>query len=98
VHDRFQEWREAKVFEKIWKEGLIEYETKKGLDWKWQSMDGATTKAPLRGEGTGHNPTDHGKSGTKRSLLTDRNGIPLSITMDGANRHDKKLVKGTLQP
>jgi len=77
VHDRFQEWREAGVFEKMWEEGLMEYENKKGIDWKWQSMDGTMTKAPLGGEGTGRNPTDRGKSGTKRSLLTDGNGIPL---------------------
>jgi len=90
VHDRFQEWREAGVFEKMWEEGLMEYGNKKGIDWKWQSKDGAMTKAPLGGEGTGRNPTDRGKSGPKRSLLTDGNGIPPSVTADGANRHDKK--------
>jgi len=36
------------------------------------------------------------KKGTKRSLLTDGKGIPLSVIVDGANRHDKMLVKGTL--
>ena len=97
VHDRFQEWREAGVFEKMWKEGLLEYDKKIGLDWEWQAMDGAITKAPLGGEGTGPNPTDRGKSGTKRSLLTEGNGIPISVTVDGANRHDKKLVSGTLE-
>ena len=62
---------------------------KKGLWWKWQLMDGVITKAPLGG-GTGLNPTNRGKNGTKRSLLTDGNGIPISITVDGTNRHDKK--------
>ena len=97
VHDRFQEWREAGLFEQMWKEGLMEYEIEKKIDLEWQSMDGAMTKAPLGGEATGPNPTDRGKSGTKRSLMTDGNGIPLSITVDGANRHDKKLVKETLE-
>ncbi|BBL64585.1 hypothetical protein MmazTMA_15620 [Methanosarcina mazei] len=54
------------------------------------------TKAPLSGGGTGANPTDHGKKGTKRSILADANGIPLSVTVDGVNRHDKMLVKKTL--
>jgi hypothetical protein len=27
---------------------------------------------------TGHNPTDRGKLGTKRHILTDKDGIPLS--------------------
>jgi putative transposase len=54
------------------------------------------TKAPLGGAGTGANPTDRGKKGTKRSLLTDGKGIPLSVAVDGANRHDKTLVKETI--
>ena len=96
VHDRFQEWREAGLFEAMWKAGLMEYDMKKGIEWEWQSMDGAMTKAPLGGKGTGANPTDRGKKGTKRSMLTEGSGIPLSVAVDGANRHDKKLVKVTL--
>jgi putative transposase len=52
----------------------------------------------LLGEkGTGPNPTDRAKSGTKRSLLVDGKGVPLSVSVDGANRHDMKLTKSTLQ-
>jgi putative transposase len=54
------------------------------------------TKAPLGGAGTGSNPTDKGKKGTKRSMLTDAKGILLSVAVDGANRHDKTLVKEIL--
>jgi transposase len=75
-------------FQEWQKDGLFER--------MWQSIDGAMTKAPLGGAGTGANPTDRGKIGTKRSLLTDTKGIPLSIVADGANRHDKMLVKKTL--
>ena len=50
VHDRFQEWRAAKVFEQMWKAGLLEYDELVGIDWEWQSMDGAMTKAPLGGK------------------------------------------------
>jgi transposase len=50
AHDRFQEWVEAGVFLKLWQAGLQEYDELKGLDWSWQSMDGAMTKAPLGGE------------------------------------------------
>ena len=48
-------------------------------------------------KGTGPNPTDRAKSGTKRSLLVDGKGVPLSVSVDGANRHDMKLTKSTLQ-
>ena len=50
VHDRFQEWAKAGVFQRLWREGLIEYDVKKGIDWEWQSMDCAITKAPLGGK------------------------------------------------
>jgi putative transposase len=48
-------------------------------------------------KGTGPNPTDRAKSGTKRSLLVDSKGVPLSVSVDGANRHDMKMSKATLQ-
>lgn len=50
----------------------------------------------MGGKKTGPNPTDRGKSGTKRSLLTDGNGIPLGVAIAGANRNDMKLVEATL--
>ncbi len=50
VHDRFQQWREAGVFEKLWQRGVLEYDHNQGLDWQWQCMDGAMTKAPLGGK------------------------------------------------
>jgi transposase len=50
AHDRFQEWVTAGVFQKFWAAGLREYDEMKGIDWTWQSIDGAMTKAPLGGE------------------------------------------------
>ena len=40
------------------------------------------------GAARGLNPTDRGKAGTKRHLLTDRNGLPLAFLLTGANVHD----------
>ena len=45
-------------------------------------MAGALGKAPLGGGKTGPNPTDRGKRGTKRSLLTDGRGMPLSVIVE----------------
>ena len=50
VHDRFQEWREAGVFERLWQVGLQAYDELEGIEWEWQAMDGAMTKAPLGGK------------------------------------------------
>jgi transposase len=63
AHLRFQEWTGARVFEELWATGLEEYDELKGIDWSWQSMDGAMTKAPLGGEKSGSQP--HG-SGQRR--------------------------------
>jgi putative transposase len=49
------------------------------------------------GKKTGPNPTDRGKRGVKRSLLTEGHGIPVSIVIDGANRNDHKLMHQTLE-
>ena len=34
---------------------------------------------------TGNNPTDRSKLGTKRHILTDKNGIPLSTIISSAS-------------
>jgi len=45
---------------------------------------------------TGPNPTDRAKLGTKRHLLTDGQGIPLSVVITAANTHDMKAATNTL--
>lgn len=62
---RFIEWTEAGVFEEFWKQGLLKYDKEKGIDWKWLSMDGAMTKAPLGGEKNGRKPNGQGKKRRK---------------------------------
>ena len=48
------------------------------------------------GPATGPNPTDRGKPGTKRHLVTDARGTPLGVTLTGANRHDSMALAATL--
>jgi transposase len=49
AHDRFQRWVKAGVFLKFWEAGLLEYDFFEGIDWRWLSLDGCMTKAPLGG-------------------------------------------------
>ena len=49
-----------------------------------------------RGDLTGPNPTDRGKLGCKRHVLADGRGVPIGITLTGANVHDKWMVGKTL--
>jgi putative transposase len=46
---------------------------------------------------SGSNPTtDRGKRGTKRHILVDQKGIPLSVIITSANTHDMKATTNTL--
>lgn len=71
VHDRFQEWVAAGVFWQPWRAGLREYDDRLGLDWDWEALDGAMTKAPLGGEknrAQSHRP----RQDRHETLLADR--------------------------
>jgi hypothetical protein len=85
------------VFLKLWQAGVERFDELHGIDWEWLSLDGAMNKAPLGGEKSGANPTDRGKQGVKRSLLTEGPGVPIGLALAGANRHDMKLVQETLE-
>ena len=91
-HRRFQQWIRLDIFKKIWIRLLKEYDNKIGIKWIWQSLDSISIKSPLGGAMTGNNPTDRSKLGTKRHILTDKKGIPLSAVISSASTHDIKLV------
>jgi hypothetical protein len=71
------------------------YDNIVGINWTWQSIDSISIKSPLGGGKTvGNNPTDdRSKLGTKRHILTDKKGIPLSVVISSsASTHDINLV------
>ena len=72
VHAYFQRWHRAGFFLQLWRAGLAEYEELQGIAWKWQSIDGATGKAPLALECVGPNPTDRGKKRTQTKFVSRR--------------------------
>ena len=45
------------------------------------------------GAKTGANPTDKGKAGSKRHVVSDRGGIPLAVVLTAANVHDSKVLE-----
>jgi Transposase DDE domain len=49
---------------------------------------------PRGGQKTGPNPTDKGKSGSKRHVVVvDRRGVPLAVIHTAANVHDSKVLE-----
>jgi putative transposase len=45
----------------------------------------------------GKNPTDRGKKGTKKSVLTDGDGGPLGVAIAGANVLERRMLRGTIE-
>ena len=95
-HARFQTWTKAGIFRRLFEKLVRFYDDVCGVDWEWASLDSAIVKAPKGGDATGPNPTDRGKSGVKRHILTDGRGVPLAAEITAANVHDKRAAVPTI--
>ena len=93
---RRDEWIGAGVFEAIANEAIASFDKVIGLDLSEVAVDGSLHKAPAGGQGTGKNPTDRAKLGWKWSIMTEKFGIPIGWTIEGANRNDCVLLEPTL--
>jgi transposase len=71
IHSYFQEWVQRGVFQKLWGQALEEYDELIGIDWEWQSLDGAMTKAPLGGEKNREKPNRSWQAGCQ-TVRVDR--------------------------
>jgi putative transposase len=96
LHRKFQQWVDAGVFEAVFAVLVCFYDELKGIGWEWMSLDGSIVKAPKGGDDTGRNPTDRGKSGTKRHVLADERGVPIAVETSAANVNDGQMVDDTL--
>ena len=68
-----------------------------GVDWEWQSADGAMGKSTFWGDLIGPNPTDRGKAGSQAESPCGWRGRPLEhCWLRDANVHDAKLLEATL--
>ena len=72
IHAYFQRWERAGLFLALWQAGLAEYNEMEGIAWSWQSIDGASVKAPLAQESVGPNPTDRGKKWKQTTFVSRR--------------------------
>ena len=93
---RFLEWQRGGVWMRLWRI-LLDYAQQHGcLDWSRSALDSISIPAPRGGSHTGPNPTDRGKAGSKLHLLIDGQGLPLAISLSGANVHDSKQLEATV--
>jgi transposase len=96
LRTRRDEWIKLGVFARLKQIALGAYDRVVGLRLTDVAADGCVTKAPCGGEVAGRSPVDRGKQGTKRCVLVDAAGIPLSVVTAGANRHDSVLLAPVL--
>jgi transposase len=85
---RLLEWDRRGVWRRLWKNILSELQAEGGLDWERGVVDSSSVRAGHGGEKTGKSPVDRGKLGSKHHPLVEGKGIPLSMSLTGANRHD----------
>ncbi|TFZ61113.1 IS5 family transposase [Methylorubrum sp. Q1] len=93
---RLRDWQEAGVWARLHQVLLKRLHTAGEIDWSRASLDSASVPAKKGAPATGPNPTDRGKPGTKRHLVTDARGTPLGLLLTGANRHDSPQMAPTL--
>ena len=97
IHRVFQKLRRAGFFEKLWHKELQRYDQIQGLALDVQTSDCTHIKAPLGQQKTGNSPVDRRKLGTKRSIITDKNGVVIGCSLDGGNRHDSILFDASIR-
>jgi transposase len=90
---RLRDWQRAGVWTRLHHVLLQQLQGMGRIDWERASLDSASVPAPGGGEQTGKDPTNRGKLGTKRHIVVDRTGLPLAVTISGANVHDSKLLE-----
>ncbi len=92
AHDRYQEWVKAGVFYQLWHPSDAHNQVE-GNPTGVAMHRLCFRQSPPGGQDAGPDPTHRGKGGTKRHILTQARGLPIALTVTGANVHDKKQVK-----
>lgn len=64
--------------------------------WERVSLSMEPVSPAPGGQETGPNSADRGKLGSKRHIVVDARGIPLTVTVIGANGYDSMAFEPTL--
>src|SRR6266568_3026618 len=85
---RLKAWQRTGVWKRLHQVLLSKLRQAERIDFSRAVADSSSIRALGAGKKTGPNPTDHRRSGSKHHLLIDSQGIPLSVILTQANRHD----------
>jgi transposase len=92
AHRRLRAWEELGVWDRLHADLLRLLRQADKLDLDTVIVDGVIVRAFGGGEQTGPSPVDRRKSGTKHTLLVNRQGVPLAIRTAGANASDHRQI------
>jgi transposase len=93
---RHRDWSNAGVWLKVHERLLSALGRAGAMDLSRVIVDSASVRALKGGWHTGRNPTDRGKKGVKRHIVTDANGVPLLVHTGRANQRDEQLLEPML--
>ena len=96
VHDSFQRWAAAGSSSESGRSWSPSVTNSAGCSGSGSRPTRCWAR-PASGEKTGKNPTDRGKKGTKKSLVTDGDGGPLGVVIAGANVLERRLLAATIE-
>jgi transposase len=85
---RLRDWQTADVWDKLQAAVLSELRGADMIDWSRASVDFSSIRAVGGGEASGPNPTDRARPGTKHHVMVDGQGVPLAVSITGANTPD----------
>ena len=91
IHQKFMLWSKAGFFENLWRAGLAEYDDCEGI-----ASTGLCSRPHWRRKLWGQTRRIGEKKGSKRHLLVDGRGVPLSLVVTGANAHDVTQLEAVL--
>ena len=91
-HRRFQQWNRLDAFKKTWIKLLKIYDNKNRYQLDMAIHRQYIHKVTFMGGNDRKQSVDRSKLGTKRHILTDKKGIPLSAVISSASTHDINLV------
>jgi transposase len=85
---RFRDWTRLEVWPELHQQLLRVLGRRGRINLERAVIDSASVRALKGGAHTGPNPTDRGKKGCKRHIVTDADGIPLVVRTGPANQPD----------
>lgn len=92
MRSRRDEWIKSGIFTKMLAHAYNAYRRLIGFDLTNVFIDGTNFRARNGGPGTGLDPKHPGKQGWKAVWITDAEGIPVTFTLEAANRNDYPLM------